>query len=109
MAQTASTSLPLAEPPTLVWLRELRIAILSLAERYGARNVRVFGSVARGEAGPGSDIDFLVDMERGRGLIPFGALRVSLEELLGREVDLATVKALRPPVRERALREAVVL
>lgn len=102
-------SLSTVAPPTLARLRALRGSITALADRYGARNIRVFGSVARGEAGLGSDVDFLVDMERGRGLIPFGALRVSLEELLGRAVDLATDKTLRPAIRERVLREAVPL
>ncbi|HXC25722.1 MAG TPA: nucleotidyltransferase family protein [Gemmatimonadaceae bacterium] len=102
-------SIATAEPPTLARLRGLRSTITALAERYGARNIRVFGSVARGDAGPSSDVDFLVDMDRGRGLIPFGALRVSLKELLGREVDLATDKTLRPAIRARVLREAITL
>ncbi len=85
-----------------------RRAILELAERHGAYNVRVFGSVARGEAGPDSDVDFVVDVQPWVGL-DFLALWDELEDLLGREVDLVTERALKPRVRETVLREAVTL
>ncbi len=87
-----------------------RDAILALADRYGASNVRVFGSVARGEARPDSDIDLLVDQDWAR-LSAWGgmALVVALEDLLGRKVDVATVEELKPRIRERVLREAVPL
>ena len=64
-------------------LKEKREDILRLAARYGAANVRIFGSVARGQAGPESDIDFLIDMEPGRTLFDLGGLLYELRELLG--------------------------
>jgi hypothetical protein len=90
-------------------LGKKRAEILHIAARYGARNVRIFGSVARGEAGPESDIDVLVDLEPGRSLFDLGGLLMDLQELLGRKVDVATEKGLRPRIRERVLREAVPL
>ncbi|MBI4083662.1 MAG: nucleotidyltransferase family protein [Candidatus Lambdaproteobacteria bacterium] len=90
-------------------LREKREDILRLAAKHGARNVRVFGSVARGEADEVSDIDFLVEMEPGRSILDMGGLLVDLEELLGRNVDVATDRGLKPRIRERVLREAVTL
>ena len=85
-----------------------RAEILALAERYGAYNVRVFGSVARGEAGPTSDVDLLVDLRPDVGL-EYIALWQDLQDLLGREVDLVTEQALPPYLRPRVLREAVPL
>jgi predicted nucleotidyltransferase len=85
-----------------------REAILRLADKHGAYNVRVFGSVARGEAGPASDVDFVVDVQPWVGLEFFG-LWDELEDLLGREVDLVTERSLKPRIRERILREAVAL
>ena len=67
----------------------------SLAERRGARNIRVFGSVARGEAGPESDLDLLVEMEPGRSLLDHIALIQDLEEVLGCRVDVVTEAGLR--------------
>jgi len=90
-------------------LRERREPILELAAKHGARNLRVFGSVARGEADESSDIDFLVEMEPGRNLLDMGGLLMDLREFLGREVDVATVRSLKPRIRERVLREAVPL
>lgn len=69
-------------------LQSKRAEILQIAARYSASNLRVFGSVARGEAGPDSDIDLLVDMEQGRSLSDLIGLEDNLEELLGREMDL---------------------
>jgi predicted nucleotidyltransferase len=90
-------------------LREKREAILQIAARHGARNVRVFGSVARGEADEQSDIDFLVEMAPGRSLLDLGGLLMDLRELLGRNVDVVTDRGLRPRIRERVLNEAVTL
>jgi predicted nucleotidyltransferase len=90
-------------------LKEVRQEILRIAARHGASDVRVFGSVARGEAGETSDVDFLVELEPGRSLLDHAALKVDLESLLGRPVDVATVRGLRPRVRERILTEAVPL
>ena len=80
--------------------------ILAIARRYGARRVRVFGSVARGEARPDSDIDFLVELEPGRSLFDLGGMLYELQNLLGVEVDVVTEKGLRKRIREQVLREA---
>lgn len=87
-------------------LQSKRQDILRLAEKHGAHNVRVFGSVLRGEAGPESDIDLLIDLEAGRSLLEHAALLLELEDLLGRKVDVVTERGLRPRVRERVLSEA---
>lgn len=86
-----------------------REEVLGIAMRHGARNVRIFGSVARGEARSDSDIDVLVDLEPGRSLLDLGGLLVDLQDLLGCRVDVTTEQGLRPRIRERVLREAVPL
>lgn len=90
-------------------LTEKREEILRLCETYGARNLRVFGSVARGEADAQSDVDFLVEMEPGRSLFDLGGLQYELERLLGRPVDVVTERGLKARVQEGVLREAVPL
>jgi uncharacterized protein len=90
-------------------LKDKREAILQIAAKHGARNVRVFGSVARGEADDQSDIDFLVDMEPGRSLLDLGGLLMDLQDLLGQNVDVVTERGLKPRIRERVLHEAVAL
>ena len=90
-------------------LRQRRSEILQLAARYGASNVRVFGSVARGEARRESDIDLLVDLAPERTLLDLGGLLMDLHTLLGVSVDVMIEEILRDRVRERALREAVPL
>jgi predicted nucleotidyltransferase len=90
-------------------LQEKREEILHLAAMHGASNVRIFGSVARGESRPDSDVDFLVELESGRSLLDRVALIQDLEDLLGRKVDVATVKGLRDVWRDRILNEAVPL
>lgn len=90
-------------------LQQNRERVLETAARYGAYNVRVFGSVARGEAAPSSDIDLLVSMEQGRSLFDLGGLLYELQTLLGVPVDVVTENGLRPRIRERVLREAVPL
>lgn len=90
-------------------LKEKRADILRLCAAYGARNLRVFGSVARGQADARSDVDFLVDMEPGRSLFDLGGLQYELERLLGRPVDVVTERGLKARVRDRVLREAVPL
>jgi len=82
---------------------------VGLAARRGAYNVRVFGSVARGENDPDSDVDFLVDVEPGRSLSDLGGLLMDLEQALGTKVDVVTERGLRLRVRERVLGEAVAL
>ncbi len=90
-------------------LQAKREDVLRLAEQYGARNVRIFGSVARGEDDEQSDIDLLVDMEPGRSLLDLGALLMDLRELLDCEVDVVTERSLRERMKDRVLREAVTL
>ena len=90
-------------------LKDKREDILHIAARHGARNVRIFGSVARGEADEKSDIDVLVDMEPGRSLLDMGGLLMDLQGLLGRKVDVATEKGLRDRIRDRVLNEAIPL
>ena len=86
-----------------------REKILQLAEQYGARRVRVFGSVARRQDDAGSDIDFLVDMEPGRSLFDLGGLLVDLEKLLNSKVDVVTERGLKERIRDRVVNEAVLL
>lgn len=91
------------------FLMDNRDEILRLAGARGAHNVRVFGSAARGDAGDDSDVDFLVDMEKGRSLFDLGGLVVDLQGLLGRAVDVITEKGLRERIRQRVLQEATPL
>jgi predicted nucleotidyltransferase len=90
-------------------VKEKRADILALAAKHGARNVRVFGSVARGDADEQSDIDFLVQMEPGRSLLDLGGLQYDLEQLLGCRVDVVTEQGLKARLREEILSEAVTL
>src|SRR5262245_32905500 len=90
-------------------LRSRRRAILEAAARHGARNVRVFGSTVRGDAGPSSDVDFLVDIEPGRSLLDVVGLEQDLEELLGRPVEVLTDGGLSPYLQERIIAEAQAL
>lgn len=83
--------------------------ILRIAAKYGAVNVRVFGSVARGEAAPESDVDFLIQFEPGRSLLDHVALLQDLEDILSLKVDVVNEKALHHRIRGRILREAVPL
>lgn len=84
-----------------------RAEVLRLAAKYGATDVRVFGSVARGDADESSDIDFLVRMTPGRSLFDIGGLLMDLQDLLGRRVDVVTERGLRPRMRESVLRDAI--
>jgi len=90
-------------------IREKRQEILEIAAKHGAYNVRIFGSVARGEADEKSDVDILVELEPERSLLDLGGLLMDLEALLGFKVDVVTVRGLRKRIRERVLREAVPL
>lgn len=85
---------------------ERRGDILRLAAQHGATNIRVFGSVVRGEAGAGSDIDFLVDMEPKRSLLDIATLKLDLQDLLGCDVDVVTESSIYWLLRRRILREA---
>ena len=95
------------EPDEL--LKRKRQEILRIAAKHGALSVRVFGSVARGEADAQSDIDFLVELEPGRSLLDLGGLQYELESLLGCRVDVVTERGLKTRIRERVLREAVLV
>ena len=86
-----------------------RDEILDIAARHGAHNVRVFGSFARGNARPDSDIDLLVDLEPGRSLLDHVGLWQDLEELLGRRVDVVVDGGLSPHLEKRILAEATPL
>ncbi|MFI5379865.1 MAG: nucleotidyltransferase family protein [Tepidisphaerales bacterium] len=91
---------------SLAALRHRRAEILAAAHSRGALNVRIIGSVARGEADEASDVDFLVDFEPGRTVLDHAGLIVDLQGLLGVKVDVADSDGLRSRVRERVLREA---
>lgn len=90
-------------------LKSKRNEILRLAAQHGIKNLRVFGSVARGEANPDSDVDFLVDMDQGRDYLDLGGLLMDLQDLLGRKVDLVTEPALHKSIKKQILQEAVPL
>ena len=109
MASTTEQTIDLRShglPPLLVQHRK---ALLELAERRGLRNVRVFGSMARGDHHERSDVDLLVDAPPGTSALALCGLSVDAEELLNRPVDVVTEGFLYPPIRERAVREAVTL
>ena len=90
-------------------LESNREEIRRIAAKHGAYNVRVFGSVARGEADAESDIDFLIDLEPGRSLLDHAALTLDLQQLLGCRVDVVTTRGIKDRIRSRVLAEAVAL
>ena len=90
-------------------IKDKRNEILSIATRNGAYNVRLFGSVAQGEATEKSDVDFLVDMQPGRSLLDVAGLWIDLEKLLGCKVDVVTTKGLKKSIKEDVLSEARAL
>jgi len=102
-----TTARQIGEAPSLELLQKLRSEILSVAARHGASNVRVYGSVVHGAAGPLSDIDLLVEMDHGRSLLDLAALHLELEDLLGFSVELGT--DVKPRLRERVHAEAIAL
>ncbi|NOT00089.1 MAG: nucleotidyltransferase family protein [Phycisphaerales bacterium] len=87
-------------------LETMREQVLAIAREHGATRVRVFGSVARGDATEDSDVDLLVDLDRGRGLLDVCGITADLRELLGRRVDVVTEESLNWLLRRRILREA---
>ena len=96
----------------LLWeelIQAKRDDILRAAAKYGASNVRIFGSVARGEADEQSDLDLLVDMDTECSLLHLAGLLIELEELLDRRVDIVTEEGLRDRMREQVLQEAIGL
>lgn len=90
-------------------LKNKRNEILDIATRYGARKMRIFGSILRGEATVNSDVDFLVELEPGRSLLDIIAMKQDLEDLLGCKVDVVTEAALSPYIRDEVLGQAVSL
>jgi uncharacterized protein len=90
-------------------VKDEREKILRITASHGAQNVRVFGSLARGEAGPDSDIDILVELDHGRGLLDIIAIKQDLEDLMGCDVDVLTEAAISPYIREQVLKEAISL
>jgi predicted nucleotidyltransferase len=91
---------------TAMDLQQKRNDILRIAAQYGARNLRVFGSVARGDDRAHSDVDLLVDMDPDRSLLDVVGLGQDLEELLDRKVDVLTGASLHPALRDRILAES---
>ena len=90
-------------------LKPYRDQILAISARHGAKNVRVFGSVVRGEPGPDSDVDFLVDLDPDRSLLDLGGLLMDLQGLLHRQVDVVTEKGLHWYIKDKVLNEALPL
>ena len=99
----------MADPTVGDTIREKREAIIRIAGRHGATQVRLIGSVARGEARPDSDVDLLVTWSEGTSLLDQTALMLELEELLGRKVDIASDGWVKPAIRESVYRDAVAL
>lgn len=83
--------------------------MVDLSAQHGARNVRVFGSVARGEDSPSSDIDLLVDLDDGVGLVALSALERELTDLLGAHVDVVPADTLKPSIRVEVFADAISL
>jgi predicted nucleotidyltransferase/DNA-binding XRE family transcriptional regulator len=90
-------------------LRARRNEVIAAAAAHGVTNLRVFGSVARGEDRPSSDVDLLADLPTGMGLFGLGRVQADLEAILGTRVDLVPARDLKPRIRPRAERELVVL
>jgi predicted nucleotidyltransferase len=90
-------------------IRENRELIVRIAARHGASQVRLIGSVARGEARPDSDVDLLVTWSEGTSLLDQAALMLELEALLGRKVDIASDGWVKPSIRESVYRDAIAL
>ena len=88
-------------------LRSKRDSILSIATMHGAKRIKVFGSFARGEDKPGSDIDVIVNLEEGRSLFDMIALKNDLEELFGRKVDVVTEDSVHWYIKEKIIQEAI--
>jgi uncharacterized protein len=90
-------------------IKEKREEILHIAAKYGAHNVRIFGSVSRGDDDEESDLDLLVEMEQSRSLLDRASLWLELQELLGCSVDVVSERGIKPRIRKRVLDEAIPL
>ncbi|MEK9502345.1 nucleotidyltransferase family protein [Gaopeijia maritima] len=91
----------------VIVVEHLREQVEAVMRRRGVTRASVFGSVARGEATPESDVDFLVEFEKGRSLLDLSGLRLDLQDVLGLDVDVATPASLHPEMRDRILAELV--
>lgn len=90
-------------------IRQKRAEILAIADKYGATNLRIFGSVARGDDRPDSDIDLLIDLQHTWTLFDHISMMQDLEDLLKHKVDVAVAQGLKERFRDRILQEAIVL
>ena len=90
-------------------IRHHRLKLLRVAEEHGARNVRVFGSVARGTERAASDLDLFVELDADRSLFDLVGLHFAIEDIVGGRVDVVTERGLSPYLRDRILGEAVPL
>ncbi len=90
-------------------IKSKRDEILDIAQKHGAKNIRIFGSMARGEEGTESDLDIIVEMEKGSSLLDIIAIKQDIEDLLGRKVDVVTEASISPYIRDTVLKEAVNL
>ena len=90
-------------------MKQKRAEIISIAERNGGRKVRIFGSLARGDSGMDSDVDFLIELEPERSLLDIVAIKQDLEDLLQRKVDVVTESAVSPYIRKEIVRQAISL
>ncbi|QGU00346.1 Hypothetical protein SYNTR_1752 [Candidatus Syntrophocurvum alkaliphilum] len=95
--------------PKLNVIKQNKEIILKLAQKYGASNIRIFGSISRGEEHKNSDLDLLVDFDKDRTLFDMVGLKLELEELLGFKVDIATEKSLHNLIADQVKREAIQL
>ena len=86
---------------------EIQEKILPVLQRHGIKRAGIFGSVARGEATPESDVDILIELDRQASLLDFIGIKLDLEDVLGRSVDLVEYAAIKPRLRDRILREEV--
>jgi uncharacterized protein len=108
-ARVAAAVVSLPSTPIARRLASHRREIIEAAARYGARNVRAFGSVARGDGTSGSDIDLLVDLPPRTGILTLGAIAREVERLIGVPADVVPASTLRPELRDRILAEAIAL
>ena len=91
------------------FIRERRENILKIAKDHGATNIKIFGSYARGDEQPGSDLDLLIELEPGRSLLDIIAIKQDIEDMINRRVDVVTARALSPYIREEIIKEAIAL
>jgi predicted nucleotidyltransferase len=90
-------------------IEEIKRKILPILQQYGAKRVGLFGSCIRGELREDSDIDILVEIEKDISLLDFVGIKLEIEEVLGREIDLVEYSTIKPLLKERILNEQVVI